>query len=213
VFTVLAREARGGIQMTSSRPPLSRKFVLDQKRRRILTAIAELSAERGYRAMTLNEIVKRAKVGRATFYEVFTGEDEAFLAAVSDAAAALVARVEEACAAESGEWSARLSAGLAALLDHLADHPAEAYMLIVDAPRGTIASAECNEDALKRLTTSLRDVIPTIRGQPETLEETIFGGVVWILHAQIRGGGVEKLSDLTESLCKFVLTYWEHSVR
>lgn len=55
----------------------------DRRRRRthelLEKAFLELMAERGYNAVTIQEIVERAGVGRATFYRHYGGKDELFL--------------------------------------------------------------------------------------------------------------------------------------
>lgn len=194
--------------MKPPRPLLSREFVLDHKRDRILAAIAELSAELGYEGMTITDIAARAHIARKTLYEAFGGKEEAFLAAVDAGFAALFERTEEACAAEGGEWRERVCAGLAALLDHLAEHPAEAHMLIVEAPAATTASAARYQVALARLTTLLRDATSAAKRQPEMLEVFNVGAVETILRGKILRGEAERLGALTPELCDFVLAHW-----
>lgn len=43
------------------------------------TALIELIAERGYDALTVQEIVERANVGRTTFYDHYNSKDDLFL--------------------------------------------------------------------------------------------------------------------------------------
>ena len=49
-------------------------------RERILAAIAELVAEEGYQSMAITEIASRASVSLTTFYELFDGKEDAFVA-------------------------------------------------------------------------------------------------------------------------------------
>ena len=46
--------------MKPTRPVLPKEFVAVRKRRRIMDAIAELSAEQGYEATKIGDIVRRA---------------------------------------------------------------------------------------------------------------------------------------------------------
>src|SRR3954452_10356126 len=105
------------------RPELPREFVAIHKRRRIMAAIAELTAEQGYEATKIGDIVSRAGVARKTLYDNFEGKEEVFLAAFDAAVQEALGRVEEGCAAVEDEWAQRLEAGLAALLEYLAEHP------------------------------------------------------------------------------------------
>ena len=46
-----------------------------------MDALAELTAEQGYEATKISDIVKRAGVARKTLYDNFEGKEEVFLAA------------------------------------------------------------------------------------------------------------------------------------
>jgi len=194
--------------MNPTRPLLSREFVLAHRRSYMLDAVAELSGERGYEAMTISDIVKRAHVARKTLYENYGGKEEVFLAAVDAAFAAALERTEAACAAGGREWRERVRAALAGLLEYLADHPAEAHMLIVEAPAATTASAARYQDAIVRLTALLADATPAAEGPSDVIEEAVVGGAAWILNRQIRRGEVEQVSGLTSELSEFVLAPW-----
>jgi len=194
--------------MSPPRPLLSREFVLSHKRSRILDAVAELSAEHGYKAMTISEIVSRAGVARKTLYESYGGKEEVFLAALGAGFSAAFERIEAACAGAEGEWSERVIAALAGLLEYLADHPAEAHMLIVEAPAATTASAGEYQAAIARVTTSLSEATPTVDGDSGVIEESVVGGVAWILNCRLREGKAERLHELTPDLSDFVLAPW-----
>ena len=60
------------------------------QRGRMLTAVAELAAEKGYPALTASEIIARGRVSRATFYAEFQDREECFLTALSVIAAMAV---------------------------------------------------------------------------------------------------------------------------
>ena len=59
---------------------MSRDGAAADQRRRILEATADLVAEQGYQATTIEMIVRRAKVGYATFYKSFDDKEAVFLA-------------------------------------------------------------------------------------------------------------------------------------
>src|SRR3954454_15658289 len=86
------------------RPELSREFVAVHKRRRIMDAIAELTAEQGYDATKIGDIVRRAGVARKTLYDNFEGKEEVFLAAFDTAVDEAMGQIEADCAAVDGEW-------------------------------------------------------------------------------------------------------------
>src|SRR6185437_14381379 len=53
-------------------------------RRRLLDGLAASIADKGYRATTVADIVRRARTSRRTFYEHFAGKEECFIALLSD---------------------------------------------------------------------------------------------------------------------------------
>ncbi len=111
---------------------VSRSFVVHNQRERILDALANLSAAKGYGATTIPEIVREAAVSVQAFYEHFSGKDDAFLVAYEIGHRKALAIVERAY--ESREaWPAAVSAGVAALLEFLASEPAYAHLALIDA--------------------------------------------------------------------------------
>lgn len=194
--------------MNPPRPLLPREFILSHKRLRILEAVAELSAERGYEAMTVTEIVSRAGVARKTLYESFDGKEEVFLAAIDAAFAALREQTDEACGGEAGEWRERVGAALAGVLDYLAEHPAEAEMLILETPAATAASAARYQEAIEHFSGRLVDATPAAPISSGTVEESVVGGVAWILNRRLRAGEAGRLRELTPELAEFVLAPW-----
>jgi AcrR family transcriptional regulator len=177
-----------------------------RKRRRIMDAIAELSAEQGYEATKIGDIVRRAGVARKTLYDNFEGKEEVFLAAIDSALQEALGRVEEACAGADGDWPVRVEAGLTALLGYLAEKPAEARMCMIDALSATPASGARYDEALHGFVELMRRNAPRDTGLPETIEETLVGGVAWILNQQIRRGAIEQAPDLLPELLEFVLS-------
>jgi len=193
-----------GAQAKPTRPELSREFIAVHKRRRIMDAIAELTAEQGYEATKIADIVRRAGVARKTLYDNFDGKEELFLATFDAAVAELTARVEASCASAEGGWSERVDAGLTAFLDYLAEQPALAKMCMIEALSATPAATRHYEDAVQRFVTLVRDATPHDGDLPETIEETLVGGVSWIVYQQIRRGETERSLDLLPALSEFV---------
>lgn len=58
---------------------LSRAEVEESQRDRLLWAVAEAVAEKGYNATTVTDIISRAKVSRTTFYQLFADKRACFL--------------------------------------------------------------------------------------------------------------------------------------
>jgi AcrR family transcriptional regulator len=198
--------ARAQAPLTPSpRPALSPEFVAVHKRRRIMDAIAELTAEQGYDATKIADIVRRAAVARKTLYDNFDGKEEVFLAAFDAAVDEAMARIEAECAKVEGDWEERVQVGLAAFLGYVAEEPALARMCMIEALSATPAATERYEDAMQRFVDLTRQNVPQDDQLPETIEETLVGGVAWIVYQQIRRHETEKAEDLLPELSEFML--------
>jgi AcrR family transcriptional regulator len=187
------------------RPALPREFIAFHKRRRIMDALAELSAEQGYEATKISDVVRRAAVARKTLYDNFSGKEEVFLAAFDTAVEEAVRRVEEGCEAAEGGWEERIEAGLAAFLGYVAEDPALARMCLIEALSATPATTRRYEDALQGFVEMAERALPQDDRLPETIAETVVGGVVWIVYQQIRRHETEQAEDLLPELSEFML--------
>jgi len=173
-----------------------------------MDAIAELTAEQGYEATKIADIVRRAGVARKTLYDNFEGKEEVFLAAFDGAVDEAMRRIEESCAGVEGGWEERVQAGLAAFLEYVAEEPALARMCMIEALSATPAATQRYEDAMQRFVELTRRNVPQDDRLPETIEETLVGGVAWIVYQQIRRHEADKAPDLLPELSEFMLAPW-----
>ncbi len=188
--------------------PVSRGAAAADQRRRILEATADLLAEHGYQATTLEMIVRQAKVGYATFYKHFADRDEAFLALLDAATERTTGRMEAAYKREEGPWPDRVGAALGVLFEDVAAHPNVARACLVEALTAGAEAAARHEAALKRMAALLRpgrELNPRQAQLPENLEETLAGGVVWVLSQRLIGGEAAKLRALLPETLEFLL--------
>jgi AcrR family transcriptional regulator len=192
--------------MSLTRPELPREFVASHKRRRMMDAIAELTAENGYEATKIADIVRRAAVARKTLYDNFDGKEDLFLSAIDAAVADLRLAVEEGCKGADGTSEAGIVGGLKALLEFVAERPAAARMCMVEAISATPSSARLYDAAMREFVELFRSSAPQGADLPETIEESLVGGVAWILQRQIRRGEAEQAADLLHELSQFVLS-------
>jgi AcrR family transcriptional regulator len=192
--------------MSSTRPELPREFVASHKRRRMMDAIAELTAESGYEATKIADIVRRAAVARKTLYDNFDGKEDLFLSAIDAILAEMRVVVEEACKRANGSFEAAIIAGLEALLDYVAEHPAASRMCMVEAVSATPSSARLYDAGMHDFVEMFRGSAPVGVDLPETIEESLVGGVAWILQLQIRRGEAEQAPELLSELSQFVFS-------
>jgi AcrR family transcriptional regulator len=192
--------------MTSMRPELPREFIAGHKRRRMMDAVAELTAENGYEATKIADIVRRAAVARKTLYDNFDGKEDLFLSAIDATMAEMKMVVEEACNQSGDSPEGRIVAGLEALLEFVSEHPPAARMLMVEAISATPSSARLYDVGMRDFVELLRKAAPGEADLPETIPESLVGGVAWILQLQIRKGGAEQAPELLPELSQFVLS-------
>jgi AcrR family transcriptional regulator len=185
-----------------ARPALPREFIAAHKQRRIMEALAELTAEQGYEATKISDIVKRAAVARKTLYDNFDGKEQVFLVAFDAARDEALRRVEEGAA--GGDWRERMEGGLAAFLAYVAEQPTLARMCMIEALSATPATTTRYEDALEAFVELTRRTLPRDAKLPETIAETLVGGVAWIVYRQIRRGEAERAEDLLPELMEFM---------
>lgn len=169
-----------------------------------MDALAELTAEQGYEATKISDIVKRAGVARKTLYDNFEGKEEVFLAAFDSARDEVLRRVQEGSEGSDAEWQERIEGGLAALLGYVAEQPTLARMCMIEALSATPATTKRYEDTLESFVELARQILPRDEGLPETIAETLVGGVAWIVYQQIRRGDAERAEDLLPELSEFM---------
>jgi AcrR family transcriptional regulator len=188
----------------SPRPALPREFIAAHKQRRIMDALAELTSEQSYEATKISDIVRRAGVARKTLYDNFEGKEEVFLAAFDATRDEVLRRVKEGSAETDGGWQAKVEAGLGAVLGYIAEQPMLARMCMVEALSATPATTKRYEDALETFVQLTRRALPRDERLPETIDETLVGGVAWIVYQQIRRGEAEQAMDLLPELTDFM---------
>jgi len=204
----VAERASEAARVPPGRHALPREFVAQHQRARIIEALAEEIEAKGYRAVTVADIVRRAGVARNTFYEHFSSKENCFLAASEYAVDEALRRVREA-AAEIEGWPAQVRAGLAAFLGYVAEEPALARACIVEALAAGAPAVERHERSIQAFVPFFRagrELSPVGDELPATLEETIVGGVFWIVHQRIVGGRVAGIEKVLPELVEFALT-------
>lgn len=172
------------------------------QRQRILAATEQLVAERGCAGATIEQIAKRARVSSITFYDHFPGKEMAFLTAFDRAAMEARARLAEAAPADL-PWPDQVREGLRALLREIAENPERARMCLVEAQKGGPSLRARYEAALDSAVPKLREgrfVGRPGAELPATLEETIAGGIAWLLRERLEAEGAEGVEEMLPEL-------------
>jgi AcrR family transcriptional regulator len=179
---------------------VSRSFVVQSQRERILDAVTNLTASEGYAALRVEGIAERAAVSLVAFYEHFADKEDAFLVAYEVGHAKGLAIVERAFAAES-DWRLAVRAGIAALFDFLATEPSFAHIALVDALIATEHTARRSSAGVDTFAQMLAPGLERTRGQgpPAVTVEAIAGGLFDLCLHYALAGRISELPELTAS--------------
>lgn len=144
-------------RLPRGRHGLSREEVVQSQRSRLLLAMADAVADKGYAATAVADVIARAGVSRETFYEQFSSKEDCFLDTFDAAGAILLGRI---AATQGGEGTPeeRFAGLLRAYLGALEAEPSYARTFLVEvyaagpeALRRRMAMQERFADALVEL--------------------------------------------------------------
>lgn len=169
----------------------SRDQVEDIQRARVLSAMVEVAAEQGYIGAAVAPVVARAGVSRRTFYELFDGREDCFLAAFEWGVEQARQAVLEAYGSQRS-WRDRMRQGLAALLCFLDAEPELARVCVIEAlGAGRLVLAR-RAQALDELIAALDAEAPRARRaseKPLLTAEGVVGGAFSVIHGRLLEAG------------------------
>ena len=183
---------------------LSRSFVAQNQRDRILAAVAEACSAKGYGEMSVEDIIAAAGVSRRTFYEHFKNKEHAFLAAYDAVVVQLFGRVNGAIeAAET--LPDKIRAGLGAFLGFLASEPAFARMCIVDVLAAGSEAVARRDGAMRGFSALILQNVKEEIGDDappalDVISETVVGGIYEVVYARVLRREFDELPRLLPDL-------------
>jgi AcrR family transcriptional regulator len=186
---------------------LGRERVIEIQRRRLITALLEVSAERGAGNVAVAHVVSRAGVSRRTFYELFADGEECFLAAFDDAIVRASRYVLDTYDSRAS-WAERIRTALTALFEFLAAERGAGELLVV----GSLAAGERAIERRQRVIAKLVGVVDEGRRErksgselPPLTAEGIVGGALSLLHARLLDHDRGSLLELTGPLMSMIV--------
>jgi len=193
--------------LPAGRHGFSREQVAHNQRERLIAGLATAVAEKGYRAVTITDITKAARVSRRVFYENFEGKDECFLAAFEVVVGHIRELAQEAVAT-SPDWPEQAIAAARAVLLFFAAEPDLARLCLVESQAaGPTLSTRFHE--------AVHEVVPYLeqgrglregdRELPPTTEESTLGALVLLAGRKVAAGEAEQLVDLLPEFAEFIL--------
>jgi AcrR family transcriptional regulator len=166
-------------------------------------------SESGYLAVTVAEIVRRARVSRAAFYAHFADKEDCFLAATAEGRDLMIAQVVSATRALPAEACDEevLRVACRAYLAFLAAEPAFAKVFYIHMPTagpravdrldaGSGLFADLNQKWHQRA----REHHPEWPSVPSEAYLALAGATVELVRSMVRAGSTDDLPELEETL-------------
>jgi AcrR family transcriptional regulator len=202
-------------RLPSGRHGLTRETVVASQRGRLIEAMAQVVAEKGYGPTTVADVVERAGVSRRTFYEQFADKEACFLATYGMGAELMLTRIRQAVEnLTQADWRARARAGVETYMAVLAEEPEFAWALHIEVLGAGPAALERRAVLLGIFAELWRGLHARARQEePERIPElppevfaTLTGGLEELVRERLRTHGAPSLPDLSESALAATLT-------
>jgi AcrR family transcriptional regulator len=189
---------------------LTRDEVSLAQRTRLIRAMAEVMAEKGYVETTVADVLRRAGIGRETFYQQFSSKQDCFIAAY-DAATEVILSGAARDAHAPGTPLARFDRAIGHYLHALAAEPAFARLFMVEV-------YAAGEETLKRRN-EIQDqfvdlVLSAFGARDETTRftcEALVASIITLVTTRLSERDVDGLLALREPLTRLVRQALEHA--
>jgi AcrR family transcriptional regulator len=186
---------------------LSREFVAQNHRNRLMAGAVQAIGEHGYAAGSVAAIIKVAGVSRNTFYEHFADKEACFLAAY-EVIVAWLEREGAAAAAGAGDWPGAVKAAVAKTVTLLGADLGVARLATVEISLAGPAAAAAERALVDRLAAPLR--LGRAEGLPDAalsarLEPALIGGALSLVARAVGAGQGDRLAELAPGITEFLL--------
>jgi AcrR family transcriptional regulator len=196
------------------RSRLPSEDVNEEQRVRILRAIIAATADRGYHAVTVSDIVRRARVSREAFYRQFPGKLECFVAALDMGRSIILPRIAAAQEADLGtDLPALLHAMVKAYLETCAAEPEFTRAWALDLTSAGPATFEIRNRFLDELALLVRDAhgmsgshAGAAAQLPFDSYVALIGGCLELIYRYVISGRTAEVGELEDPMVTFLLS-------
>jgi AcrR family transcriptional regulator len=175
-------------------------------RRRLLDALSEVVARKGYAQTSIADIAAQARVSKRTFYEHFAGKVECLIALYQAASSQALQVLREAID-PAHDWHTQVERGVHAYLSTLACNPPLLRTLFIEilhlGPEGLAARRRVNRDIADFVVGAVG------QGRPQdallnTMAMAIVGGINELVLQAIEDDRVAHLPELTPAAAHLI---------
>jgi len=197
---------------TAKLPPgphqLPREVVRDNQRRRILQASLDFFGDRGLAATTVQDLIRRAHVSRATFYEVFDDKEDC-LADLHDELLGWLWEEVAGAVARTADWEAGVRVAIAKALELLSGDPRLAVVCAIEGPATRVPRVRARHQRLvEELCGQLRlgrAARPHGEDLPQILEPALVCGAIYLIGRTVVHGREPDADTLAPELAELML--------
>ncbi len=189
--------------LPSGRHGLPAGLVRDHQRDRILEAVLLVSAEQGFEATPVRELIAAACLTSKAFYTSFASKEDAWTVAFEQAFSQLYLAGWR--AARAAEEPDQIAAAIGACLDYLASEPRRARLLLVDAATAGRTALPAIDEALDAGTRLVARALGET-ALPKVVAPAMTGGIAELAAGWILEGRAAQLPELRGPLIEVVLT-------
>lgn len=179
------------------------------QRARLHEAMVELAAERGYNAVSVAALAKRARVSKRDFYKHFSGKEECFLATydiiVGHSLRGILAAVEG-----EGDWCERLRLGYLTFAGQIAGNPEAARLALVEAFAAGAGAVERMQRTSRLFEALVAKNLALTGGSPRPprlLVKGIAAGCARVARARLLSGDPRQLTLDGDELMAWALSF------
>lgn len=184
-------------------------------RDRLCGAMAQAMAEKGFVGTSVEDVLKRARVSRQSFYALFTSKLDCFMAAFDQAGLLLYLQLEEAMQGEGGapgqgpaqgegDAGERFERVMTAYLEALAAEPAYARLFLVEVFAAGPEAVRRRTRVQRDLAASLADLMGVTGDAGRFACEVIVAAVSSMVTPAIAAGDMEALRAIRAPVIEHV---------
>jgi AcrR family transcriptional regulator len=204
-------ETRAPEPLPRGRHNLSREDVRESQRRRLIQAMLDQVAEKGYPATTVGDVVAAARCSRNAFYDLFEDKEACYIAAADETGAEMLAALISG-ATEQDSWLDALREGTRSYLRWWVDHPRYAAAYLIDLPTAGRRALDQRDrvyagfaEMFAGLGARARAEQPLLPALPPLAPRMLVMAITELIAQEVRNGRLEKLPDLEDMLVRFVV--------
>jgi AcrR family transcriptional regulator len=194
-----------GEPLPRGRHKLDAQTVRSSQRERLIRAMLETVALRGYDAMTVPEVVATARVSRNAFYEFFSDKTDCFLAACDEEATDLLRAVQ--AFVDEPDWIETMRFAVRAYLRWWAQRDAFARAYFIGLPAAGERAIAQRERAYERFADNFAAAARRARVEQPSLPPlaalvpmVLVRAITEMVAAEVRAGRTERVGDLEDDL-------------